>query len=198
MRKALAGLACLSLVSACTPSTQATFTTVADSAIRNEIDQQIAQNGAEAASALRRRSAATVARFGPAVSSVVSDADLPADLRRKSTFEWSGPAQGVVQKLAGLIGYRYMEAGNPRGGQPMVNISLRETTVGQALADVGGQIREVAVIAVDTRARTIVFRNEPSVSVVQERVVVREQRQVRHHVLRRVGHHAAAHTRGNS
>jgi hypothetical protein len=131
--------------------------------IRSEVDQQIAQGGAEAAAALRQLAAIQRART-PAPSPSVAEADLPEALRAKATFEWSGPAQGLVRELASRVGYAYRETGNPTAVPPNVNISLRETMVGQALVDVGLQVQRVATLVVDPDARVIEFRHDAGAS----------------------------------
>ncbi len=122
------------------------------------MDQQIAQSGAEAAQALRQLAAVQQART-PARPPAVAEAELPEDLRARASFEWSGPAQGLVRELAARVGYAYRESGNPPAVPAHANISLRETMVGQALADVGMQIQSVARVVVDPNARTVEFQH---------------------------------------
>ena len=152
-------------VSACAPTYQNT-PVIVDAAIRSEVDQQIAQSGAEAASALRQIAAIERVRT-PAPSPAVSDTELPPDLRVRASFEWNGPAPALVRDLAGRIGYQFRETGHPAAIPAMVNISLRETSVGQALADVGLQVQRVATVVVDPSARVVEYRNEAAAAPVR-------------------------------
>ena len=160
------------LLSACAPTqTGINAPVIMDAAIRSEVDQQIAQNGAEAAAALRQLAAIQRVRT-PAPSPAVSDSDLPAELRTKATFEWSGPAVGLVRELAGRVGYSFRETGNPPPVPAIVNVSLRETSVGQALADVGLQAQRTSTVIVDPNTRSIEFRHEAAAGYRMHRASV--------------------------
>ena len=153
------GLASALGLAACAPQMGSPAPVIVDAALRSELDQQIAQNGAEAAAALRQLASMQRVRT-PAPSPAVADADLPQDLRTKATFEWSGPVGGLVKEMAGRIGYAYRESGNPPAILPFVNVSLREVSVGQAFADVGLQVQRSATIIVDPSAKLVELRYE--------------------------------------
>ena len=151
-------VSCGAALTACAPM-EGSRTTAVSPSIRSEVDQQIAQSGAEAAQALRQLAAIQRART-PAPSPAVPESSLPEDLRRRASFEWSGPAQGLVRELASRAGYTYRETGNPPAQPVQVNISLRDTMVGQALADTGLQVQRVATVIVDPNTRSIEFRHD--------------------------------------
>ena len=158
-------LVCLGILSGCAQTQVTAPPVIVDSAIRSEVDQLIAQSGAEAASSLREIAAIQRVRT-PAPSPAIADNDLPADLRVKATFEWNGPAKALVKELAGRVGYQFRESGSAPAIASMVNISLRETSVGQALADVGLQVQRVATIIVDPSVKVVEYRNEAAAAPV--------------------------------
>ena len=74
---------------------------------------------------------------------------VPADLQRIVSFEWEGPLDKGVAKLAASIGYTsYVTA--PPGEAPLpVNVQLTSVPVYQAFQALGAQAGARATVAVD-------------------------------------------------
>jgi len=130
-----------------------------DPAIRTEVDQQLAQTSARAANALETLAMIQRTRTEPAAP-VLDDASLPAELRRKATVEFTGPAIELVRELAQNLGYAFIETGNQPANPGLVTVDAHDTTVAKVLEDTGLQAQRFATVVVDPNQRRIEFRNE--------------------------------------
>lgn len=166
LRRALTFTALAAALAACnatTGSAPSQQSAVWDSAIREGVDQQIAQSTARAANALETLAMIQRARTEPVARPVV-ESGLPEELRRLTTVEWSGPAIGLVKELAANIGYAFLESGNAPAVPAMVQVNLQDVPAAKAFEDIGLQSQAYATIIVDPNLRRVEFRHETTVA----------------------------------
>lgn len=164
-RGVLLGLLTAGLLSGCAQTTGGPDAPrVYDQAIRTESELMLAQAAARAANA--QESAALIQRARtPIPAPAVDEEALPADLRVKTTVDWTGPAAGILRDLARNVGYGFFETGNAPSNPLVVNVTARDQVVGRVLADVGLQVQRVATVVVDPNAKRIELRHEPGVGL---------------------------------
>ena len=136
---------------------------VYDQAIRTEVEQQLAQSAARSANALETLALVQRSRT-PVPGPAVDEDALPAELRVKTTVDWSGPATGILRDLARNVGYGFFETGNAPSNPIVVTLVARDQAVGRVLADVGLQVQRVATVIIDPNARRIELRHEVGAS----------------------------------
>lgn len=127
------------------------------STLREDVEDAIGKAAQRAAEAQETLARVQVSRSKP-TPSPLRDADLPEELRRPATLEWSGPAHEAARRLAALVGYRFAVVGNPPSVPPVVHVSVRDVPVGKALEQVGLQAYPFGEVAVDPSSRRVEFR----------------------------------------
>lgn len=159
--RAFLALAASASLSACQqPQGTAPRTSVYDTSIQSEIDQQIAGSSARAANAIETLAMVERTRTRPSAPPV-DVAALPPELKVPVTMEWSGPADEAVRQLAKKSGYSFRIVGSASSSTPlMADLSLHDIVLGQAFADVGLQVNPFASVVVDPNNRSVEFRNE--------------------------------------
>jgi defect-in-organelle-trafficking protein DotD len=85
---------------------------------------------------------------------------LPSELTRPTTIEWSGPAVKVTEQLARNIGYEFVVNGVRPSVEPMSHLSIRDLPAIKALESVGLQTTPYATVFVDPNMRRVEFRYE--------------------------------------
>ena len=161
LRRALGLTVAVAALAACTPmeGNRPNTNVVYDSAIQGEIDHQLAQSSARAANALETLSMIQRARTAP-VAPPLDETNLPRELKRLTTLEWSGPANELVKQLASNVGYSYLETGNPPAAPAMVHVDVHDVSAAKAFADVGLQVEQFATVIVDPNMHRVEYRNE--------------------------------------
>lgn len=92
-------------------------------------------------SELGRMSPHQVSRAAPPV--------VPGELDKVVSFEWNGPLDGAVQKLADTIGYTVAVSG-PVGARPLpIGISTGPQRVYEVFQEIGGAVGNQATVQVD-------------------------------------------------
>lgn len=142
-----------------------------DPAIVGEVDQLLLAAATHSVSALDTLAMIQRARTAPRASTL-DESQLPEELRRKVTLEWSGPANEAVRKIASNIGYGFIEPGNPPAHPALVSIDLKDIGAAKALEDIGNQVFASATVIVNPNTKTVEFRNEtaPGVGPAPDRV----------------------------
>jgi hypothetical protein len=141
-----------------------------DPNIRTDVELQLSQSAARSANALETLALIQRARTTPAAPAV-DESTLPPDLRRHSTVAFTGPAVEVVKQLAALIGYGFLETGNPPAEPGLVTVNDTDVAVGVVLGDVSLQSQRFATIIVNPNTRSIEFRND-TVSGAEPRAAI--------------------------
>lgn len=121
------------------------------------IDQKLATAATTAAKAQENLARIQIARTAPSPS-MLDETDLPEELQRPATIDWSGPAHEAAQKIANLIGYSFKITGNRPSIPPMVHVSVVDISAAKALEDIGLQAYPFGEVAVDPNAKRIEFR----------------------------------------
>lgn len=152
------GLALLS--SAC--ATHATVDPAAEAAIRaagQEAALKLAESAERASKAQEELARIQEARTRPAPKPFDETlANVPQELRKAVTIEWSGPAPEAARRVAQTVGYGFTIVGNPPATPPIVNVSLREVAAAKAFEDIGLQSQPFGQVVVDPNARRVEFR----------------------------------------
>lgn len=123
----------------------------------HQVDKQIAEAADTAAKAQEKLARIEVARTKPSPSQL-DENNLPAELKRPATMEWSGPASEAASKVAALIGYDFKITGNRPSVPPMVDVSAKDVPAAKVLEDIGLQAFPFGEVAVDPNAKRIEFR----------------------------------------
>ena len=152
----------LPLLSACADGSNSNSVSSAyDPALRGEVEQQLAQSASRASNSLETLAMIQRARTEPRPSTL-DESQLPEELRRPTTLEWSGPANEAVHRLASSIGYSYIETGRPTSSPGMVSLDVHDVSVGKALDNISLQVEKYATIVIDVNQRRIEYRSEAS------------------------------------
>lgn len=138
-------------------ATSAPTATTEPSTLRADVEDSIAKAASRAAEAQETLARVQVSRSKPSPLPV-QDANLPEDLRRPATIEWSGPAHEAARRLAALVGYQFSVVGNPPSVPPIVHVSVKDVPAGKALEQVGLQAYPFGEVAVDPNSRRVEFR----------------------------------------
>jgi len=131
--------------------------TEATSYLDVEVNEAIAKAAERAAGAQETLARVQIARTKPAPLPL-DDTDLPEELKRPATIDWSGPAHEAARRVAALIGYRFSIVGNPPSIPPMVHVSMKDASAGKALEQIGLQSFPFGEVAVDPNARHVEYR----------------------------------------
>ena len=117
----------------------------------NSVDVMIADAADRATRALE--TLADIENTRTPVKSIATIPNAPQELQRAVTFEWTGPAEPLVQELARKAGYNY----NTVGSQPplplLVNVKATNKPLIEALRDIGMQMGARADLKVDGELR---------------------------------------------
>ena len=132
-------------------------TTSAPSYKSQSIDDRLAKAATTAANAQENLARIQIARTAPSPS-MLDETDLPEELKRPATIDWSGPAHEAAQKVAQLIGYSFKITGNRPSIPPMVHVSVKDLPAAKALEDIGLQAYPFGEVAVDPNGKRIEFR----------------------------------------
>lgn len=163
MKSAMLAGAAVALLGGCAagtgPAPTASGTQAWDAAIQQQVDQQLAQSAARAANALETLAMIQRVRTEP-VAAPIDETGLPAELARRTTVEWSGPAKELVKELAANIGYDFTETGGTAAAPAMVHVNVRDVSAAKALEDIGLQVQQWATVIVDPNLKRVEYRNE--------------------------------------
>lgn len=148
------------LVGACANQSAVDPSVIAASTIpQAEAAQRLSESAARAAQAQEELARIQAARTAPAPKPVDETlAGVPAELRRPTTIEWSGPGHEAARKIAAIIGYDFRIVGNPPATPPMVSVSIRDLPAVKALEDIGNQSQPFAQLIVDAELKRMEYR----------------------------------------
>lgn len=119
----------------------------------NSVDLMIADAADRATKALETLAAMEHTKNPTDVVATVPNA--PQELRRALTFDWSGPAEPLVQELARKAGYDYGIIGSKPPLPILINIRAVNKPLINILRDVGLQMGGRADLKVDAQMRRI-------------------------------------------
>ena len=126
---------------------------------QTEASARIAESAARAADAQQELARIQTARTVPVPAPVDEDlGNVPPDLRRLVTVEWSGPAPEAAKRVAEIVGWEFRVVGNAPASGAMVDINIRERPAAKALEDIGLQAQPFGQIVADPTVRRIEFR----------------------------------------
>jgi defect in organelle trafficking protein DotD len=146
----------VALLSGCASNKQ-TEHEVSDVYGDHSVDRQIAESVERVAKATETLARVQVARTAP-TPSALDETNLPEELKRPATIDWSGPAHLAAEKVAKLIGYQFKLTGNPPSVPPMINVSVQDVSAAKALEDIGLQAFPFGEVAVDPNVKRVEFR----------------------------------------
>jgi len=131
------------------------------SPLQFDVEQSIAKAADRAAEAQETLAQVQVSRTKPTPSSL-NESNLPEELQRPTTLDWSGPSHEAAERIATLIGYRFSIVGNTPSAPPMVHLSLKDVPAAKALEQIGLQSFPFGEVAVDPNVKRIEFRYLPA------------------------------------
>lgn len=138
-------------------STKTPDNDVSDVYSNQAIDKELASSISRVAKAQETLARVQVARTTP-TPSALDEAQLPEELKRPATIDWSGPAHEAAAKIANLVGYQFKITGNRPSIPPMVHVSVEDVSAAKALEDIGLQAFPFGEVSVDPNAKRIEFR----------------------------------------
>jgi defect-in-organelle-trafficking protein DotD len=121
------------------------------------IDKELASSISRVAKAQETLARVQVARTTP-TPSALDETNLPEELKRPATIDWSGPAHEAAEKIANLVGYQFKITGNRPSIPPMIHVSVEDVSAAKALEDIGLQAFPFGEVSVDPNAKRIEFR----------------------------------------
>jgi defect in organelle trafficking protein DotD len=89
-------------------------------------------------------------------------AGAPQPIAQPVTVTWAGPAEQIVEMLAGRASYTYRTAGAPSPLPLTVMVDAYEKPLIDVLRDIGLQLGSRADVAVDVNAKVVQFRYAPT------------------------------------
>lgn len=143
-------LAVTFLVSACSHQNKPIPQLVAEP---NSVDLMLADAADRATRALETLASMEQATKPGEVVAAVPNA--PQELRRALTFDWSGPAEPLVQELSKQAGYDFGVIGNRPPLPIILNIKATNTPMIDVLRDIGLQMGARSDLKVDAQGRRI-------------------------------------------
>lgn len=90
-------------------------------------------------------------------------ANLPADLKRPMTINWTGPVSGALKQIAQEINYTYLPPANTPATPPMITLAEHNEPVAYVLQDIGARISSFGKLVINPNQRTLQFRVNQSV-----------------------------------
>lgn len=132
-------------------------TVVEQSTLHREVDESLARAAERAAEAQETLARIQIARTKP-TPSPIDEAELPKELRRPATVDWSGPAHEAARRVAALIGYSFSVVGNPPSIPPMIHATMTDAPAAKVLEQIGLQAYPFGEVAVDPNAKRVEFR----------------------------------------
>ena len=91
----------------------------------------------------------------PGASIESANDDIPQELRRTMSLEWSGPIEPLLRRLADRAGYRLQLNGNRPAVPIIISVSSREKSVVEMLRDVGLQSGKRADVVIDVQNKVV-------------------------------------------
>lgn len=128
-----------------------------DNGYMNNIDTRLDKAAEQAAKAQTELARIQKARTKPAPLPL-DESNLPPELKRSATLEWSGPAQEAASKITALVGYEFHVVGNPPSVPPVVHVSIHDVPAAKALEQIGLQAYPFGEVAVDPNMKRVEFR----------------------------------------
>ena len=158
-RLAIMGLL-LSTVSACATLPSSADQTDWDSKAANQIDDRLSDAAERAAASSETLAQVERARTAPVEPSMsgADVMDMPPELQRPTTVEWTGPAAELVAELARNIGYAYSVVGDEPPVDVMVSVSAVDEPAVKVFEDIGYQVAKFAEVFVDPTGKRVEFR----------------------------------------
>lgn len=83
--------------------------------------------------------------------------NLPDDLKRPMTINWTGPVSGALKQIAQEINYTYLPPVNTPATPPMITLAEHNEPVAYVLQDVGARISSFGKLIIDPNKRTLQF-----------------------------------------
>lgn len=121
--------------------------------------QLLAESASRSARAQEELARIQTARTAPVPKPVQESlAGVPADLRRTTTMEWTGPAEEAARRMAGLVGWDFRVVGNPSATPVIVNVSMRDVAAVKIMENIGLQTQPFGQVAAIESERRIEFR----------------------------------------
>lgn len=155
------GALLLSTVAACAvPVPSGADKTDWDSKAANQLDERLAEGAARSADAAETLAQVERARTAPMESSLTAAqvAELPPELQRPTTVEWTGPAAELVGEISRNIGYGFSVVGDAPPVDVMVSVSAVDEPAVKVLENVSYQIARFAEVFIDPNGKRVEFR----------------------------------------
>lgn len=151
-------LAILGALTACAPVARDAETgSEIDAKSRTIVDRELAEAAVNATKALSTLAAIEAAQSTPIAPAIETD-NLPEELTRPTSVDWSGPAEILTGRIAGSIGYQFAVVGKPPPNDVIVQLSLHDVPAAKALESIGLQSAPFVTLIVDPNSRRIEFR----------------------------------------
>jgi len=142
------------LLMGCTKSYQSDLVT-------DEVDPivvRLEQSAEDASKALKTLAMVSQARTKPA--DIKEPEKLPAELKRRLTLAWTGPAEFLLEVLAKEVGYSFDTYGRAPVSPIIARIKVDRKPAYKILKDVGFQMGDRGVLHIEPYARSIELRYE--------------------------------------
>lgn len=154
-------LLCLFFVSGCgSMSSGFSGGTPQIAASPDKVSALLADSADRASHALETLAAVERART-PSTSMAPID-NVPTELRRAVTVNWTGPLEPIAKTLADRAGYGFLVLGSEPGIPVVVSLDVENTPVIDALRDLGLQLGMRGDVKVDARSKMVEIYYAPN------------------------------------
>jgi len=151
---------CLFFVSGCGTSPGFSGGTPQIVASPDKVSALLAESADRASQALETLAAVERARTPSASMAPINN--VPSELRRAVTVNWTGPIEPIAKTLADRAGYGFLVLGNAPGIPVVVSVDAENTQVIDALRDLGLQLGMRGDVKVDARSKMVEIYYAPN------------------------------------
>ena len=126
------------------------------------VEDTLAAAAERASRASQAAAEVAIAEAGPSAAggySVPPGMDLPPELKRRFSVNWTGPLTALLKSLAMEVGYEFVVDGAPPAMPLTISLHRRDEPAWRILRDAGIAVSNAATVVLRPNARVIVLRH---------------------------------------
>ena len=119
----------------------------------DKVSVMLAQAADRASTALETLASIEQTRSPAAVESPVTD--IPAELKRGSTINWTGPVEKALETISNRASYKFSALGTPPANEIIVSLDIENKSIFDVLRSIGLQLGTRADVHIDSQNETV-------------------------------------------
>ena len=119
----------------------------------DKVSVMLAQAADRASTALETLAAIEQTRTPGAVEHPVTN--IPAELRRGITINWTGPAENALETIAGRASYKFIALGEAPANELIVSLDIENKSIFDVLRSIGLQMGTRADVHINSDTETV-------------------------------------------